>query len=129
MLRNAMTGSSSPARAAVEDMRVLHWYPNLMSGGAVAKATLLLAEAQSRLGATVCVSASTGDADAVYGLEIPESVKLALWGPSFRLRFGGLELRGLRRMDARDVRAFRPDVVHVQAEFNPDNLRAPRLFD
>jgi glycosyltransferase involved in cell wall biosynthesis len=109
-------------------MRVLHWYPNLIGGGSVTKATLLLAEAQSRLGATVCVSASTGDRDALYGLEIPESLKLALWEPSFRLQFGGLALRGLRRMDARDVRAFGPDVVHVQAEFNPDNLRVPRLF-
>jgi glycosyltransferase involved in cell wall biosynthesis len=38
-------------------------------------------------------------------------------------------LRGLMAKDRRALIAWRPDVVHIHGEFNPDNLRIPYVFD
>lgn len=109
-------------------MRVLHWYPNFCGGGAVANLTLFLAEAQARLGAEVLLAAAAAEGEPLYEPPSPAEAKLLLWQPLVRFQTGSLVLRGLRREDARRLRAFRPDVVHAHGEFNPDNLRLPQLF-
>jgi hypothetical protein len=109
-------------------MRVLHWYPNLFGGGGVANSTLLLAEAQTRLGAEVLLAGAMPGGEPLYGLQIPAKARLEVWRPFFHVQAGGLALRVLRPEDSQRLRAFRPDVVHLHGEFNPDNLRVPRLF-
>jgi glycosyltransferase involved in cell wall biosynthesis len=110
-------------------MRVIHWYPNFLSGGAVAASTARLALSQESAGAEVLVVAATGNEGKVlYGGRDEVAAILQSWRPAWRVAGGGLVLRGVRRADAQRLRAFVPDVVHAHGEFNPDNLWLPRIF-
>jgi glycosyltransferase involved in cell wall biosynthesis len=110
-------------------MHVLHWYPNLYTGGGVANAVTGLAKAQARLGTVVAIAAARprGRArTAPPGLS--EGPSVLSWRPTWLLASGSLVLRGLSAADRDRLCDFRPDVVHVHGEFNPDNLRIPSLF-
>jgi glycosyltransferase involved in cell wall biosynthesis len=110
-------------------MRVIHWYPNFLSGGAVAGSTARLALSQASAGAEVLVVAATEkEGKVLYGGREDAAAILQSWRPAWRLSAGGLVLRGVRRVDAQHLRAFVPDVVHAHGEFNPDNLWLPRIF-
>jgi glycosyltransferase involved in cell wall biosynthesis len=110
-------------------MRVLHWYPNLLGGGAVATAVMGLAGAQAALGADVLVAAVQSRRASCSRLERDaEGLRVFCWQPSWRLGSGKLILRGLALKDRRELAAWLPDVVHIHGEFNPDNLWVPSLF-
>lgn len=109
-------------------MRILHWYPNLLRGGAVAASTARLARSQNHAGAEILIAAAKADGVALYGGLGESSEIVGAWRPAWHVEAGGLVLRGLRRVDRQRLRAFRPEVVHVHGEFNPDNLWVPRLF-
>ena len=113
-----------------QGMKVLHWYPNFLSGGGVANAVLGLAEAQAGLGAGVAIAAAKPEGIALYQpMEPSEKVRLICWRPQWVLSLGGFRLRGLSGGALRELRSFGADVVHVHGEFNADNLWAPRVFD
>jgi glycosyltransferase involved in cell wall biosynthesis len=110
-------------------MRIIHWYPNFLSGGAVATSTARLALSQAGAGAEVLIVAAARDNGKVlYGVPGEAAAILQPWQPAWRVSAGGLVLRGVSRTDAKRFLAFAPDVVHAHGEFNPDNLWLPRIF-
>jgi glycosyltransferase involved in cell wall biosynthesis len=110
-------------------MRVLHWYPNLLGGGAVANAVISLAFAQAALGAEVLIAVVQSRlAPSAPMPKPPNGFQLFLWKPAWQLGKGNLILRGLSFKDRQQLIAWLPDVVHIHGEFNPDNLRVPSLF-
>lgn len=111
-------------------MRILHWYPNFLAGGAVAATVQRLAAAQAAEGATVAIASAASAGEALYDPdELDEAVSLLRWQPRWSIEAGGIRLRGLGRRDRRRLRDFGADVVHVHGTFIPDNLRLPFLFD
>lgn len=111
-------------------MRVLHWYPNFLGGGGVANAVLGLARAQARVGATVAIASAVANGQPLYQEMDPgPEVSILKWQPMWRVGLGSLVWRGLSRKTRARLRDFKPDIVHVHGEFNPDNLWIPRLFD
>ncbi len=112
-------------------MRILHWYPNFLGGGAVTNALLGLLNAQARVGAEVFIACAEVSGSPLYGSVIdhlrPE-VKLIRWNPSWTFRRGGFALRGVPSNIRKQLVRLKPDVVHIHGEFNPDNLRVPTLF-
>jgi glycosyltransferase involved in cell wall biosynthesis len=112
-------------------MKVLHWYPNFLGGGGVANAVLGLAKAQAGLGAEVAIASAAAEGKPLYQAmdEKIENIRLFCWRPAFTLRAGGLRYRKIPREGMEQIRAFKPDVLHIHGEFNPDNLQVPRLFD
>src|SRR5437667_7061865 len=112
-------------------MRVLHWYPNYLRGGGVANAVAGLIKGQTRVGLKVAVAAVEWKGPALYGSMVEclaPNVDLIRWQPRWTLKWGTIVLRALRGADRRTLIAWRPDVVHIHGEFNPDNLRVPNLF-
>jgi glycosyltransferase involved in cell wall biosynthesis len=113
-------------------MRVLHWYPSFLGGGGVANAVAGLISAQSRAGITVAIAAAEPRGSPLYESMtecLAPEVEVICWRPKWTLKWRNMELRGLSAKDRRALVAWKPDIVHVHAEFNPDNLRVPRLFD
>lgn len=107
-------------------MRVLHWYPKFLGGGAVANAVRLLARAQAARGAQVAVAARRLPGGTLYG-EGLDGVAVTTWAP-VRPALARMSARGVVEADRAALAAFAPDVVHVHGELNPDNLVAARLF-
>jgi glycosyltransferase involved in cell wall biosynthesis len=94
----------------------------------VANAVLALANAQRDAGAEVTIVGHASGRP-VYGAQRPvDGVTVSRWQDRMSLRIGGVRLRLIDPSDARALRALAPDVVHVHAEFNPDNWWAPRLW-
>lgn len=111
-------------------MRVLHWYPGFMRGGAVSNAVRGLALAQSQLGASVAIAASRSEGPPLYyPLTDLGSVKILEWDPLFTFRYRKILLRVLNKRIVWECLDFNPDIVHIHGEFNPDNLRVPFLFN
>jgi glycosyltransferase involved in cell wall biosynthesis len=109
-------------------IRVVHWYPNFLAGGGVANSVLALAGAQAAAGADTWIASLAHD-DPIYGpLRPADGVRIATWGSGRTLRWGGLRLHAVGRGPAHALRGLAPDVVHVHAEFNPDNWWVPRLW-
>lgn len=110
-------------------MRIVHWYPGFLEGGAVSNAVAALAAAQAELGEDVAIAAAaTSSAPLLGPVELDTSVRLCTWKPSWTVEAGGLVGRWLAAPAAWELASLRPDVVHVHAEFNPDNLWAGRIF-
>jgi glycosyltransferase involved in cell wall biosynthesis len=108
-------------------LRVVHWFPNFLAGGGVANSVFALGSAQSSLGADVHV-VSLEHESPIYGpMETRPGMHVEAWnGRSMGL--GGLRLHVPGRTATRALRTLQPDVVHVHAEFNPDNWWTPRLW-
>ncbi len=111
-------------------MRVLHWFPNYFHGGGVSNAVTGLAHAQADQGDEVAIAGVLDRKLPLYG-EQPKhpGVELLRWRPAASLRVAGLTLRPPSRSAKATLRAWNPDVVHIHAEFAPDNLWAATLFD
>ncbi|HBP87005.1 MAG TPA: glycosyltransferase [Nitrospirales bacterium] len=110
-------------------MKILHWYPNLLRGGAVANGVLGLSHSQAKLGADVVIAtASTTTEPLYYSIERPKDVELFEWHPRWFINFQGRGLRILSRNTIKKLRSFEPEIVHVHGEFNIDNLHACRIF-
>ncbi|MEM3434359.1 MAG: glycosyltransferase family 4 protein [Candidatus Methanomethyliaceae archaeon] len=110
-------------------MKVLHWYTNFLGGGGVANAVLGLAQAQACLGVDAAIASAEPQGQPLYeAMDDIRGVQMIRWKPHWRIRFSGLVLRGIPRQTAAALQAFKPDVVHMHGEFNPDNLWVPRLF-
>jgi glycosyltransferase involved in cell wall biosynthesis len=107
-------------------VRVLHWYPNFLGGGAVANAVLGLARGQQRAGADVRIACADHGGEPVYGRSDADEL-IMRWRPRWTTRSGALTFRGVPAALREEVRAFSPDVVHAHAEFNPDNVWAVRI--
>lgn len=111
-------------------MRVLHWFPNYFHGGGVANAVTGLAHAQADQGEDVAVAGVLDDTPPLYGDQPTHpQVELLRWRPAASVRAAGLALRPPSTSARAMLRAWSPDVVHVHAEFAPDNLWAGFLFD
>lgn len=119
--------SAGPPRSRAA-LRVVHWYPNFLGGGAVAAAVAGLAEAQAEAGADPLIVAAEARARPLYGSFGRAGELVVPWRPAWTAARGGFLLRGIDRATRARLRSLRPDVVHVHAEFNPDNLWAPRLY-
>jgi glycosyltransferase involved in cell wall biosynthesis len=110
-------------------MRVLHWYPNFLSGGGVANSVLALANAQGAAGADVWI-ASLPHNRPLYGpMETGNGVRVSEWSGRGPIGRGGIRFHLVSRATASALKALEPDVVHVHGEFNPDNWWASRLWD
>jgi glycosyltransferase involved in cell wall biosynthesis len=109
-------------------VRVLHWYPNFLAGGAVANAVFGLAEAQAAHGADVVIAAAESSVPLMYGPLRPQGARVHSWRPSWAIRGIGAQRRGMKNDERRRLMNLAPDVVHIHAEFNLDNFWAPRLF-
>jgi glycosyltransferase involved in cell wall biosynthesis len=111
-------------------MRVLHWFPNYFHGGGVANAVTGLAHAQADQGEDVAIAGVLDDTPPLYGEQPTHPrVELLRWRPTTSVRAAGLTLRPPSTSARATIRAWNPDVVHVHAEFAPDNLWAGFLFD
>lgn len=109
-------------------VRVLHWYPNFLAGGAVANAVFGLAEAQAARGADVVIAAAESSAPLMYGPLSPTLARIHAWRPRWSVAGLGAQRRGMDVEERSRLVTLAPDVVHVHAEFNLDNFWAPRLF-
>jgi glycosyltransferase involved in cell wall biosynthesis len=110
-------------------MRVLHWYPNYFHGGGVANAVGALADAQAEIGAEVAIAGVAARGAPMYGAQTRHAaVELLPWSGSVHARLGDLRVRKPSLTSARSLTTWRPDVVHVHAEFSPDNVWARRLY-
>lgn len=112
-------------------MRVLHWYPGFLGGGGVANAVGGLARAEQAAGATVAIAVAESRESPLYGGAISDvgaGIEVIRWRSSWTLKKGNLVLRGLPGTARRALVGWKPDVVHIHGEFNPDNLRVPFLF-
>lgn len=110
-------------------MRILHWYPNFLGGGGVANAVRELAAAQSRIGAEVAIMAASHRAPALYGaMALSADVGIMHWKPKWTIKLPQFLLRKIPQDVPAWLSRFKPDVVHVHGEFNPDNLWVPNLF-
>ena len=110
-------------------MRVLHWFPNYRRGGGVANAVTGLARAQIEEGIDVGIAAVDEQVTPLYGSQdVPEGVKLLTWEPAWSREIGRILIRKPSSQSFADLRSWRPDVVHVHAEFSPDNLWTTRIF-
>ena len=102
-------------------MRVLHWFPNYAAGGGVANAVSALADAQASAGGDIWI-ATRPAREGLYGVAPAHpDVRLYRWEGEPSVGLGAMRLHRLSRRDRRALRQIRPDVVHVHAEFNPDN--------
>jgi glycosyltransferase involved in cell wall biosynthesis len=108
-------------------LRVLHWYPNFLRGGAVAAAVHALAESEARAGADPVIVGIATDERPLYGA-FDGSGLLVEWQPTWKVAAGGLVTHGISRDTRRALRALRPDIVHMHAEYNPDHHWPLRLF-
>ena len=109
-------------------MHVVHWYPNFLAGGGVANSVQALATAQARAGASIWIASLSNDAP-IYGALTPvNGVRIATWDGTRQVGRGTVRLHLLDRASSRALADLHPDVVHVHAEFNPDNWWAPRLW-
>ena len=108
-------------------MRVLHWYPKYLGGGAVAGAVRGLARAQRAVGAEVMIAARRLGGATLYGERAGEGPAVQLWSPLRPLLARACAL-GVATDDRQALRGFAPDVVHIHGELNPDNLVAARVF-
>jgi glycosyltransferase involved in cell wall biosynthesis len=109
-------------------LRVLHWCPNYLGGGGVARAVQALAVAQAALGAVVAIAGARVSRTLYDRMDQPVGVTLIAWRPRWRVRLGRFMLRGIPREALDELRCFAPDIVHVHGEFNPDNLWVVPLF-
>jgi glycosyltransferase involved in cell wall biosynthesis len=111
-------------------MRVLHWYPNFLGGGATANSVLGLANAQARLGASVSIATARPLSAPLYGSidQNISSVELIRWSPAWAVQHGNFVYRRLSGGAQRALTGWKPDVVHIHGEFNTDNLRVSALF-
>jgi glycosyltransferase involved in cell wall biosynthesis len=109
-------------------VRIVHWFPNFLAGGGVANAVLGLANAQAAAGADVSIASLAHDR-AIYGSQqLDQRVRLTSWEGGTARGIGGLRIHAMRPASMRALRAMEPDVVHVHAEFNPDNWWPPRIW-
>jgi glycosyltransferase involved in cell wall biosynthesis len=108
-------------------VRVLHWYSNFLHGGGVANTVLGLALAQARAGAEVRIAAAEKDGETLYGSLSEADELLVTWKPTWQRQLGSMVWRGLPRSLRDEIAAFRPEVVHAHAGYNPDNLWAVRV--
>jgi hypothetical protein len=102
-------------------MRILHWYPNFLGGGATANAALGLAKAEARLGAKVSIAAAEALKASLYGSiteNISSDVELIHWKPTWVIRQGTFVLRSLPLKARQTVTRWQPQVVHIHGEFN-----------
>jgi glycosyltransferase involved in cell wall biosynthesis len=110
-------------------MRILHWYPNFLGGGGVSNAVRGLMAAQARLGDEPLLAAVELPGHPLYeSVEEDAPFRVVKWRPSWTVRNGTLLIRGIPHEARSLLRKLEPDIVHVHAEFNPDNLWAARLF-
>jgi glycosyltransferase involved in cell wall biosynthesis len=111
-------------------MRVLHWFPNYLHGGGVANAVTALANAQADEGIAVGIAAVEHEEAPMYGRQVIHAgVDLLRWQPSWGWRIGDLLIRKPTSESAATLRNWNPDIVHVHAEFAPDNIWAVHLFN
>jgi glycosyltransferase involved in cell wall biosynthesis len=109
-------------------LRVVHWFPNFLAGGGVANSVLALANAQSRAGSETSI-VSLSSERSLYGTQqLEPEVAVIAWKASGSVPLGGLRMHRMARSDAQRLKALSPDVVHVHAEFNPDNWRVASLW-
>lgn len=108
-------------------MRVLHWYPKYLGGGAVAGAVRGLACAQRAAGAEVVIAARRLGGATLYGERTSDGPAVQLWSPLRPMLARACAL-GVATDDRQALRGFAPDVVHIHGELNPDNLVAARVF-
>ena len=111
-------------------VRILHWYPNFFTGGGVANVVRALAAAQSRIGAEVAIMAAAHRAPVCTAPSaLSSDVGAMTWKPSWTIKLPHFLLRKIPRDVPVWLSRFKPDVVHVHGEFNPDNWWVPGLFD
>ncbi len=110
-------------------LKILHWYPNFLHGGAVAYAILGLAIAQARLGARVVIAAA-GSARRHLANFQPDlaGVELVKWHPAGEIVLARHLVRLSGPQEMRRLQDVAPDLVHVHGAFNLDNLRVPMLY-
>jgi len=108
-------------------MRILHWYPKYLGGGAVAGAVRGLACAQRAAGADVAIAARRLGGATLYGERASDGPAIVLWSPLRPMLARACAL-GVAADDRAALRDFAADVVHIHGELNPDNLVAGRVF-
>ncbi|MBA3707296.1 MAG: glycosyltransferase [Planctomycetes bacterium] len=100
----------------------------MLGGGGVANAVIGLANAQAELGAEVLI---TGKEAPGYHLPplVHPSIRTHFWRQRASTFLGRIVRPGPRPAEFDALRQFKPDVVHVHGEFNPDNLCVAARID
>src|SRR3972149_11434651 len=110
-------------------MRILHWYPNFMCGGSVARTVASLASYQARSWGEVTIACKAFSGAPLYGaLELSEAVQVLQWSARRAVRAGRFSLDFIDDKDVERLTGFRPDIGHIHGEFNPNNIWAPKLL-
>jgi glycosyltransferase involved in cell wall biosynthesis len=109
-------------------LRILHWFPNFAAGGGVANAVSALADAQAAAGGEVWIVTRPARASLYGPTPTRSDLQFAYWGGDLSLRLGAMRVHRVSHRDRAALRRIQPDVVHVHAEFNPDNWWVRRLW-
>src|SRR4030095_2054103 len=95
-------------------MRVLHWYANYLTGGAVASSVRGITAAQARQGTRVTIAAAETLEQPLYEpLDTPPGVEVVSWRPAATIQAAGQRVRFISGREVRRLRDLKPDVVHV----------------
>jgi glycosyltransferase involved in cell wall biosynthesis len=110
-----LPANNSLARLTGQKMRIIHWYPNYLAGGAIAETILHLANGQAHLGHHVLVASQDFVGDPSYNPQIRESLQtdLHVWQPTMTLKLGNLPARLVPLTSLRKLRRFRADILHI----------------
>ena len=96
-------------------MRIIHWYPNYLAGGAIAETILHLANGQAHLGHHVLVASQDFVGDPSYNPQIREDLRadLHVWKPTLTFSLGRLPAHLVPLSSLRELRRFRADILHI----------------
>lgn len=110
-------------------MRLLHWYPNFLAGGAIAETVLGLANAQTLRGDEVLVACRRPHNRPAYNPWIQNELqaKLHAWEPTITVNFRKLPASLVPLRSLRLIHAYEADILHIHTGILPEDALI-RLF-
>jgi glycosyltransferase involved in cell wall biosynthesis len=96
-------------------MRLLHWYPNFLAGGAISETVLGLANAQMQLGHEVLVVSRAYNRAPAYNPHLRDDLEADLhaWNPTLTATFGKLSASLVPLRSLRLIRDYQADILHI----------------
>jgi len=96
-------------------MRIIHWYPRFLAGGAIAETVLGLANAQVRLGHQVLVACHEFDRSPTYNLQLRSNLttELHTWQPALAVTVGRMPVSLVPRRTGAVLRKYNADILHI----------------
>jgi glycosyltransferase involved in cell wall biosynthesis len=96
-------------------MRIIHWYPRFLAGGAIAETVLGLANAQTLLGHQVLVVCHEFDHSPAYNLQLRShlAAELHTWQPTLAITVGKMPASLVPRRSVAVLRKYNADILHI----------------